>query len=208
MNRRKTTLTALLLLTALLVGARPASAQLGVAAGLNFESFNDLDFGNSEATFDNATGYHAGVFYDIGAGVASVRLGVFYRDIGEVAVTVSGGGPEYLVDLNMIDIPVDVRFNLTTTPAVRPYLLVGPVFSFPNSGDDTFGDELEAVTVAGTIGAGVMINAGAVKLYPELRYGIGVSRFMKDEFDIAGTTFTSDNSQRLNTVMLRLGVGF
>jgi hypothetical protein len=208
MTHRPGIVLTLILLLVGLASAPAANAQLGVAAGLNFESFDDLDFGSSSATFDNATGYHAGVFYDLGLGLASVRLGVFYRDIGNVAVTVAGGGNEYLFDLNMIDVPVDLRFNLTATPAVRPYILAGPVFSFPNSGDDTFGDELETVSVSGAVGAGVQIGLGALTLYPEVRYGVGISRFMNDSFDIGGTTFTSDNTQRLNSVMLRLGIGF
>jgi len=209
MISRKTTFLAILVAGVVLAGARPAAAQLGVAAGLNFDSFQDLEFGSSSATYDNATGYHAGVFYDIGAGIAAIRLGAFSRDLGEVALTVDGGGPEFLFDLNMIDVPVDLRFNLTTTPAVKPYLLVGPVFSFPNTGDDRFTDELKTVAITGSIGAGVAINAGGLKLYPEVRYGIGVSRFWEDTLELGeGFTISSQDPQRMNTVMLRLGLGF
>lgn len=208
MISRKSPFFAFLVVALFFGAARQAHGQLGVAAGLNFDSFDDLEVGSSGATYDNATGYHAGVFYDIGAGVAAVRLGVFYRDLGEVALTVKGGGPEFLFDLNMIEVPVDVRFNLMTTPVVKPYLLVGPVLSFPNTGDDRFTDELKTISVSGTIGAGVAINVGALKLYPEFRYGIGVSRFMDDTLEIGSTTISSENEQRLNTVMLRLGIGF
>lgn len=208
MISRKSSFFALLVVALFFGGARQAHGQIGVAAGLNFDSFDDLEFGSSSATYDNATGYHAGVFYDLGAGIAAVRLGVFYRDLGEVALTVRGGGAEYLFDMNMIEVPVDLRFNLTTTPAVKPYLLVGPVLSFPNTGDDRFTDELKTVSVSGTIGAGIAINAGALKLYPEFRYGIGVSRFMDDTLEIGSVTISSENEQRLNTVMVRLGIGF
>lgn len=209
MISRKHSLIALLIAVFLVAGARPAAAQIGVAAGLNFDSFGDLEFGSSSATYDNATGYHAGLFYDIGAGIAAIRIGAFYRDLGEVALTVDGGGPEYLFDLNLIEVPVDLRFNLTTTPAIKPYLLVGPVLSFPNTGDDRFTDELKTVAVTGTIGAGIAINAGGLKLYPEVRYGIGISRFWEDTLELGnGITFSSENPQRMNTVMLRLGLGF
>jgi len=209
MISRNSTFFALLFAALFLAGSRPAAAQLGVAAGLNFDSFQDVKFGSSSATYDNATGYHAGVFYDIGAGIAAIRIGAFYRDLGELALTVDGGGREYFFDLNLIEIPVDLRFNLTTTPAIKPYLLVGPVFSFPNTGDDRFTDELKTASVTGTVGAGIAINAGGLKLYPEVRYGIGVSRFWEDTLDLGdGFTISSEDPQRMNTVMLRLGLGF
>jgi len=53
---------------------RESHAQLGVAAGLNFDRLSDIDAGSRSATFDNATGYHVGVFYDLGLGPPGVRL--------------------------------------------------------------------------------------------------------------------------------------
>jgi len=37
-------------------------AQIGVGAGLNFNDLDDIEAGSVDATFDNATGYHFGVF--------------------------------------------------------------------------------------------------------------------------------------------------
>jgi hypothetical protein len=195
---------ALLVSTAVL--ALPASAQLGVAAGLNFESVDDIETNNANATFDNATGYHVGVFYDLGVGPAGLRLGLFYRDIGEVDV--SFGGIRDAFSATMIDIPVDVRFNLTTTPVIRPYIMAGPVFSWASTDDSDYEDALNDVSVAGNVGVGLALDLGGLTLTPEFRYAVGISRFMKEEVNIRGVSFSSGDVQRLNTVMLRVGVTF
>lgn len=183
-----------------------ASAQLGVGAGLNFESLDDIQGTNTRATFDNASGYHIGVFYDLGLGPAGVRVGLFYRDVGDVDVSISGVSDAF--DLSMIDIPVDVRFNLTTTPFVRPYILAGPVFSFPSTGDAQYEDSLEDVSVSGNVGVGVSLDVFGLTLSPELRYAVGVSRFMKEDASLGGVSFSAGDVQRLNSVMLRLGLTF
>lgn len=184
----------------------PAQAQLGVAAGLNFTSLSDVDSGSSSATYDNATGYHVGLFYDASAGPAGIRLGIFYRDAGEVDASFNGLHQNF--SLTMIDIPLDLRLNLAATPVATPYIIGGPVFSFPSADDDDIDENMKNVNVAGNIGAGIEINLGGLRLFPELRYAIGISRFMKEEIQVGGISFESDEMQRTNAVMLRLGVGF
>jgi len=64
--------------------ASPAQAQIGVAAGLNFESAGDIDTDTQEnTTLDNSTGYHVGIVYDLGLGPVSIRPGFFYRKVGQ-----------------------------------------------------------------------------------------------------------------------------
>jgi len=201
-----------LLCTALLLFAFSntlAVAQIGFAAGLNYENLSDLEIRDAKATFDNASGYHAGIFYDLSIGTVGIRIGAFYRDLGEfegAGLTVEGLEAEFQkVDLAMIDFPVDIRLNLTTTPLIQPYVLLGPVFSLPTSGDDIFKKALESLLVSGNIGAGIALNIGGLRLFPEFRYVIGISRLLKDEFEVGGILMETD-VQRVNSVMLRLGV--
>lgn len=179
--------------------------QLGLAAGLNFETMSDIS-GNREATFDNASGYHVGVFYNMGAGPVGLRIGAYYRDIADMELDTDGVVDAF--DLTLIDVPLDLRFNLTATPFIRPYLLAGPVLSFPSSTDSDYDEALEKVSVSGNVGAGLAITVAGVTLFPEVRYAIGVSRFMKDKFQVGGFEFDSDEAQRQNSVMVRLGIGF
>ncbi len=196
----------LLLLATLALAPMGAYAQLGVAAGLNFASIDDIDVAGGRGNFDNATGYHIGAFYDLGLGPAGLRLGLFYRDMGEVDVSLAGLRESF--DVSMIDIPVDFRFNIMATPVIRPYILAGPVFSFASTDDDDFEDALKDVQVAGNVGLGLSVNLGVARLFPELRYSIGLSRFMEDDATVRGIRFNADDTQRLNSVMLRLGILF
>ena len=192
--------------------AMPVRAQPGAAVGLNFDSITDIDVGDREATFDQATGYHIGIFYDLEAGPIAIRPGLFYRQISDLKVDISGVDnalTPFSFDFSLIEVPVDVRARMVM-PFVKPYLLIGPVFSFASTGDEAFEDALEDLTIAGNIGLGVEVNLPGFtpRLLPEIRYGFGISRFMKEDLEIAGYTFQPEDAQRLNTIMLRLGIVF
>ncbi len=180
----------------------PAHAQISIAGGLNFENFNDIDAGNARATFESASGYHVGLNINVGAGPISIRPGVYYRDLGDVDVEF--GNLRGSFDLNMIEVPVDLRLKLGAAPVVTPYILGGPVFSFPTSGDDDFDESLEDLNISAALGAGLEVR----KLFFELRYGFGVSRFIKDDATLLGRTLNAEDESRLNSVMLRIGINF
>jgi len=206
--RRTTAIFALLFLVFILtLWPGSAHAQFGVAAGLNFERLSDIEAFNVKTTFDNANGYHVGVFYDLGLGVAGIRIGAFYRDLGEFDAGDSVQEDLQKVDMTMIDFPVDVRVNLTSTPAVSPYVLAGPVFSLPSSGNDVIDGTLESLFISGNVGFGVSLNLGGIRLLPEFRYAIGISRLVKDGAQIGGVDLVANNT-KVNTAMLRLGVIF
>ncbi|MCH8276451.1 MAG: outer membrane beta-barrel protein [Bacteroidetes bacterium] len=187
------------------VGTRCLCAQIGVAAGLNYEEISDLEIGNTKGTFDNASGYHIGVFYDLGVGPAGIRTGLFYRSMGKFDASLPGIVKDF--DLSLFEIPVDFRFNLSATPVLTPYVIFGPVFSFPFSSDNDFKDAFEQVSVSGNVGVGLAMNLLGLRIFPEFRYTIGISRFMKKDLSIGSVNFEAAEPQRLNTVMLRIGVG-
>ncbi len=199
-------LSTVLLVSVLAFTPFSSHAQLGVAAGLNFASIDDIDVAGGRGNFDSATGYHIGAFYDLGLGPAGLRLGLFYRDMGDVDVSLAGLRESF--DVSMIDIPVDFRFNVLATPVIRPYILAGPVFSFASTDNDDFDDALTDVQVGGNVGLGLSVNIGVARLFPELRYSVGLSRFLEDDAAVRGVRFTADDTQRQNSVMLRLGILF
>lgn len=181
--------------------ATPAHAQLGIAAGANFDDIGDIRSGEAEGRFENATGFHVGVFYEVGLGPIAVRPGLFYTDVGTFSF--SETDPRE-VDIDMFELPVDVRFRLATLPIVRPYLTVGPVFQLAREEDESF----DNLNVAGNIGLGTEISIPTVSLtlMPELLYKFGISRFT-DGFEFAGIE-AETGGERLNSFMLRLGVRF
>jgi hypothetical protein len=199
---RTASLTVLLCLAMAVV--TPAHAQIGIAGGLNFNQLEDID-ADTDATYENAAGYHIGVFYDLAAGPLGIRPGIFYREVG----TYEFGDLDADLDLNAIEVPIDVRLRLLPTAPVKPYLLAGPVLTFPQSNTEDF-EGTKSVNLNADIGAGVEIvlpNAG-ITLMPELRYGIATSSFLEDEFEVGDVTVDPQDDPRLNAISLRLNVRF
>lgn len=203
-------------LSAGFTSVREAHAQLGFAAGLNYDNFGDVNYEDgSKGVFESANGYHVGIFYDLAAGPLAIRPGVFYRQINSAQVEQAQVGDVVGVsqtfDLSMVEIPVDLRLRLPL-PLIAPYALAGPVFSFPNSSSDDsdFDDNFKNLYVSASVGAGVEVSVPVVgiKAFPEIRYAFGLSGLMEDDVTIGGTTFTAEDSQRLNSIMLRVGVVF
>lgn len=200
----RTVVPALLAASALTFAATaPLQAQgLGISAGGNFNQLDDIDIGSTSATFENSTGYHLGIFLELGGGPLSLRPGVYYHKVGRYEFP---GGTE--IDLAAIEVPVDIRLALATAGPLRPYILGAPVLTFPRT--DEFSDAVEDITLTADIGAGLELNLGGLRLMPELRYGIGLTEYLSDSFEVAGSTITpSDSDRRASKVMLRLNVMF
>lgn len=201
-----------LLSAVLMIGlAAPAQAQLGVAGGLNFESAGDIETStNDNATLDNSTGYHIGVVYELGLGAATLRPGFFYRRVGTFEFSTSAlPQGENRFDVSAWQIPVDLRFTVLPTPLVSPYVLAGPMVTLPR-GEDEFDDVTEEVSYSLNVGIGANISlpVTSLKLQPELRYEFGATKFIKDDFEIGGETFSPQDSPRFSAFGLRLNVIF
>lgn len=190
----------------------PAQAQIGIGAGFNYDELEDVRTSTANATFEDATGYHVGVFYDLSLGPLALRPGVFYRRIGAYAFEVPSGDLSDHIeefDINLVEIPIDVRFRLMAVPLLKPYVLAGPVITIPQA-EGELSDGVEEAHMTADIGAGVEVQLPGLgfTLMPELRYGIGATRFFQDEFEIGDATITPQEDPRLNSVMLRLNVRF
>lgn len=212
MNPKSIRLSFATLLAALVTlgTAAPAQAQLGVSAGLNFDSVGDIETStNTQATLDNSTGYHVGAVYDLGLGPINVRPGLFYRKLGqtyEFPSSVLNDGAS--ADVAAWEVPVDVRVTLLPTPVVSPYLLGGPKASFLQSDLDELDDELEEVSYSFVIGLGANISLGPLfTLQPELRYDFGATDYISESFEVGGTEFTQEDPT-LSAFALRLNVIF
>lgn len=190
--------------------ATPAQAQFGVAAGLNFESTDDIRAsGSQEAAFDNSTGYHVGIVYDLGVGPLSIRPGVLYRRVGEVRIPTT---QEAVVarNLSTIEVPVDLRLTVLPLPVIKPYLMAGPMASFP-LGEDELGDLTEDVSVSANVGLGATISLPKlpISLQPELRYEFGLTSYIgDDDVEIGGASFDPQDDPKFSAFSVRLNVLF
>ena len=193
-------LAALALVAAL---ALPARAQFlpsfGVTAGANFSSLTDA----GSLDLDNSTGFHVGVFADLGIGPLALRPAVLYQRVGEVDFTPAGVANLDSEDLSFIAVPIDLKFGFPS-PLVKPYALVGPEFRFPTGGiTDIEGFDTKSVNTAINVGAGAELSALiGPKVFAELRYAFDVSGLADSEL---GTV--SDANLKVNLFMIRIGVG-
>lgn len=186
--------------------ATPAHAQLGIGAGLNFNDLDDIDAGSSSATLDGSTGYHFGVFVNIGSGALSLRPGVFYHQIGTYDFP---EGDE--LDLRAVEVPIDVRLDLAPGSPLGVYLLAGPVVTFPRSGDGDFGEAFQDVSLSADIGAGIGLQLPGVgiTIMPEIRYSLGLTDYWSDDFTLGGVTVAPiDDTRRVSSWMIRLNLMF
>jgi len=210
-NRTSTVLASLFALLLMVGTAVPAQAQLGISGGLNFESAGDIETTTTNnATLDNSTGYHLGVVYELGLGAATLRPGFFYRRVGTFEFSQSAlPQGENRFDVSAWQVPVDLRFTVLPTPLVSPYVLAGPMATFPR-GEDDFDDATEEISYSLNVGIGANISlpASSLKIQPELRYEFGASKFIKDDFEIAGTEFSPQDTPRFSAFGLRVNVIF
>ncbi len=204
------------LLAALLfaLGTMPAQAQLGITGGLNFESIDDIqDSGvDREAAFDNSTGYHVGVVYNLGLGPVDVRPGFIFRKVGTYDFQGAVNDLEdQAFDVTAYEVPLDLRFTVLPTPIIKPYILAGPQLTFVR-GEDEFDDVLEDQSFSLNIGAGTDISLPGLPLtlQPELRYEFGATKFMDEDssFSIGDTEFSPQDSPRFSAFSVRLNILF
>ncbi len=190
--------------------APAAHAQLGAYVGANFNRLSDIEINEGDGVFDNRTGWHAEVFLDFDIGPVGVRPGLRYMDAGQLYDDLRHDDDSNFranVSVNMLEVPLNLRLNIGQAPAVNPYIIGGPVLRFPLTNDDELNDDLEAVGIAAGLGFGLDMNLGGIRLYPEILYTFGISRFVDDEFTIRGRTFSADEAQYLNAAMVRIGIG-
>ena len=184
-----------------------AHAQIGFSAGYNYNKLTDIDLGGGNSSFENATGWHAELWFDLPIGGLALRPGLRYMSAGKIFEFANDSDPNFRDNFNisLFEIPIDFRFRFNME-VITPFISIGPVLRFPSgSKDDISG--MQNVSVAGGFGFGIELDFGLFMVYPEMKYNFGITQFTGEEFQIAGRTFTTADTQLLNGVMLRVGVG-
>ncbi|MEZ4702442.1 MAG: outer membrane beta-barrel protein [Rhodothermales bacterium] len=196
------------LLTIGLMPAREAAGQLGASVGVNYSKLSDINLGSGSTRFQDASGWHAEVWFDMNVGPLSMRPGLRYVQAGSVFEFANDANTSFRdnFNVNMFEVPLDFRFRFNMEIAT-PYVAVGPVLRFPSAARGSVSG-MKSMNVAGGFGVGLEMNLGAVLLYPELKFTFGITPFTEQTFEIENIAFTTDDNQQLNGVMLRLGIGF
>lgn len=186
--------------------APSAHAQFGVVGGLNYNSVSDIEVGTNDVSFDNTAGWHVGLWLDFPFGQLALRPEIRYMDAGDLYEEGDIEGVQDDFDLSLIEVPVHLRYRFPT-PTIKPYVMAGPVVRFPTDAGDELDDDLSDFSIAGSIGGGLEFILGPVRLFPEVAYTFGISNLV-DDFDVQDVNVETDDSQRLNGFLVRLGIGF
>jgi len=186
---------ALVLALGAALSAPNAHAQIipkfGVAGGLNFGSLSDA----AGLDLDSSTGYHVGVFGDVGFGPLAARLSLLYVNAGSI-----GEGDDD-ASVTFIAVPVDFKFRFPS-PLVKPYALLGPEARFATG--DLADADARSVNLAINAGVGAELDALiGPSVFAELRYALDVTGFADDEFFGVAT----DESFNVSVFYLRVGIG-
>ncbi len=198
-----------MLLAGTLQGPSAAAQQFGVSFGLNYQQLSDLSFNSLETRFKSKEGWHVGVWFEFAIGPIGIRPGLRYVDAGQLFDGINETFPATRdqFDVSMVEIPFVFRYGIKA-PVIGPYVFVGPVLRFPSFTDKVISNDLAPMSIAGEAGVGLQITLGGLKLYPEVAYTFGFTNFIEDEIVIDFVTLTPEGSQRLNSAMVRLAVGF
>ena len=199
----------LLFAVVLLMVPQAAAQQFGVTVGTNFQRLSDVSLNSVESVFEDQSGWHAGAWFEVGLGPLGIRIAGRYLEAGQLFTGLQESFPIVRdnFDISLVDFSLLLRYGLDS-PVINPYVFAGPTFRIPARADVAINNDLKPLTYAGEVGAGIEINIGSFSLYPEVAYLFGLSRFIEDELVVEFVTLTVDEPPQLNTVMLRLSVGF
>lgn len=181
-----------------------AEAQIGILAGYNRDTLEEFLPENGFDLTDLADGYHVGVFLNFNLATFSIRPALIYHRMPELVAM--AGEERVQFDIDMVEIPLDFRIRLPL-PAVQPYVLGGPVLTFPSSTFSGVDDLLTARPVRAEFGVGVEVDLG-FRLWPEVRYGFGIGSLMGSEVAVGSRVLQGDGEPRHDTLTLRLGISF
>ncbi len=183
---------------------RAADAQIGIIGGYNRDMLQGVDVAEGFSLEEDPNGFHLGIFLNVNLGLLAIRPAVIYHRIVDVDVSSSTDALDF--DLEIVEVPLDFRLRLPV-PVVRPYLLAGPVFMFPSSPDEAIDALLETGPSRIDVGLGFEWSFG-FRLWPEVRYGFGITRFIQTDFPLTGPPFSAEGDARLDGLMFRVGISF
>ncbi len=178
--------------------------QIGVMAGYNLDMLEAFRPAEGFDLTERADGFHIGIFFNVNLGPIGIRPAVIYHQVPSLVAEAGEEQTEF--DVELVEIPIDLRVRIPL-PLLRPYLLAGPVFSFPSTSLVSVDPLLESTPVRAEVGAGLELRLG-FRLWPEVRFGRGLGRFMRADIPIGETVLAGDGDPRLDTLTVRIGISF
>ncbi len=140
-----------------------AQGKWGIQAGANFTDLKLSEVSMSDDMFSRATGYSAGLTYDInlplGLGINTGLLFIQRKVESEVAQLGGDGSKTFENRYSSLELPLNVKYRFML-PVVTPFIIAGPyldcgLWAKQDGRKMDYGDDLERFTWGMTVGAGV-----------------------------------------------------
>ncbi|MDE2730729.1 MAG: hypothetical protein OXM02_11470 [Bacteroidota bacterium] len=192
----------------LLFTSEVSAQRFGLTAGTNFQRLTDVDLNSVETVFEEQSGWHAGAWFEVPVGPVGMRLAGRYLEAGRLFNGLEENFPivNDNFDISLVDLSLLLRYGLKS-PIIAPYVFAGPTFRIPARVDKIINNDLASLSYALEFGGGIEFNIGSLSLYPEVAYLLGLSTFIEDELVLDFVTLTAGDTQRLNSIIVRLSVG-
>ena len=162
---KKILLIAVMLLT--FIGA-DAQVRFGIKGGVNFNSMSDIKIGDLKNSFDNRSGFNAGILVQAKSPVIGLAIQpeLLYTSKGAMWAPTSSDAVNEVLDakktirMDYLELPVNIQWGLDLL-VLRPYIQVSPYVSYAISkkGDiaDVEWNNLNRFDYGVGLGAGVEI---------------------------------------------------
>lgn len=203
-----TLLVTLLFISSTVNGQRIKSAPLswGLKGGINLATLYGDDVSDTEIL----DGFNGGLFFNYAFGPhLSLQPEVLFSRKGtELDNSISGEETTTDYELGYLEVPVMLKYHLTTGNTLNPNILVGPAVGFKlygDANDQDIDDEMQDAEFGLTFGGGLDAEVASSPtdfiqtVGLDLRYTLGLT----DVFDIAG-----DPEAKNRVFTIALAVGF
>ena len=199
-----------------LISAPAAKAQIGFAGGFSANLASEPSFtSTNKTTFDAKGSFNFGMFYNFRIGAITLRPGLFISQ-ADFDWELEGISNPLLSpvqnSIRMASFPIDLLYHFNAG-SISPYIVLGPSFNFIHTDQpdlrQTFDKPKGSTNFASfTLGAGLEIqpDGWGVILLPEVRYGIALSGFLKEDYIVRTVSYASDSAVKMSTFVVRLGI--
>lgn len=175
-----------------------ANAQILVEGSVGFGKVKGIQKGTTNfkpLTYEQ----QVGLFYRWAQAGFGIKSGVAYG-----TTNVEFDSSEKLAP-KVLQIPAEFHFIANPKDKSSVYGVLGIAAKAPVGGDKA---AFEKLSVAGVLGLGYQIKFGRIHLLPEVDYHFGVTNFTKSTFSTSNNTYNSSDDAVLNSLILKIGVGF
>lgn len=209
--RRLPAIILTLLLSTLFI-TTTANAQLlqfGVKGGLNMTDFSGVDYDS-----DTRNGGHLGLSLTLNPPLLplGVESGLYYTQKGArfMGTDPELGEIEFTYKMDYLEVPVLAKLDILPAGPVRPHILAGPWIGFAVNAEselaidnisatEDMSDFTRPVDMGLLFGVGSDLNIGIARLSLQLRYSLGLTPALEDEFD---------EGEKNRALYLTVGYGF